>query len=156
MSAVGRSALPSPVPAGEGAAAILPPLLFILIYTATLLLTATRIAADPIDDRLLAPLFPPAIIVLTIATYQMVQWRRQHLLGTPVQVGAAGLACVWLVITAVASARVVRDHLTENVAGYASPAWRASPTRAGPGALPSPRSPGGGPPTNGARASGGR
>jgi hypothetical protein len=101
-------------------------LLFIATYTTALVITATRIAADPIDDRLLSPLAPPVIVLLLLATHAAVaRWRRLPA-GTAVRVAVPVLVVGWLLVAAVASTRLARPHMDGNVAGYEAARWRQS------------------------------
>jgi hypothetical protein len=112
--------------AGEGV--LLPPLIFLVIYAGMLLIAATRVAADPIDDRLLSPLLAPAVVVLMIAARWAALWCRRVGMGKPAWIAMAVLAALWLLVSAGASWRLLQMHRTRDAGGYAAPAWRQSET----------------------------
>lgn len=101
------------------------PLSFSCVYVAILIAAASTSMIDPIDNRLLAPIYVP----VTLATLCMANaWF--HVASRSVlviRVLAIVVTSAWLVYGTLAFTRVVRHHARTGAGGYSTVAWRESP-----------------------------
>ncbi|MGD9895351.1 MAG: hypothetical protein AB7R89_05000 [Dehalococcoidia bacterium] len=108
--------------------ACMPLVAFCSLYLLYLVLAASVTALDPIDDRLIAPLLPPAIVLVFALGHGAVSlhgpWQRTG------QIVALVLLCLWLTVSAGDTIRLVRRAASDGVAGYADATWQRSETLA--------------------------
>lgn len=101
---------------------------FCTLYLIYLILAASITALDPIDNRLIAPLLPAAIVLtitlIAVAATSSERWR------TAGQIGALALLCLWLVASAPNTVRLVQRATSDGIAGYADSTWQRSQTLA--------------------------
>ncbi len=96
--------------------------LFLAGYVALLVWSATTVALDVLNHRLMAPLYPPLVILATLAADRALSATagdRAVLRRT-----LAGAAAVWLLLTVPLTAQVLGQAAAG--LGYRSPAWRSS------------------------------
>jgi hypothetical protein len=74
----------------------LPLALFGLFYAGFVVISASRVQFDPIDERLLAPLYPAVIGLAFVALDRLLNWWRERRGGRVVRWSAYALAALWL------------------------------------------------------------
>jgi hypothetical protein len=101
---------------------------FCSLYLLYLILAASLTALDPIDSRLIAPLLPPAIVLVVALGYDAAtssgRWR------TAGRIVALALLCLWLAASARDSIQLIRRATSDGIDGYADSAWLRSETLA--------------------------
>lgn len=107
---------------------LLPWALFVIIYAFYLLISSSIVLFDPIDDRLLLPLFLPLAVIVLQVIDKIVSLEVFHKLERRqvVFLWAFGLVVMlvighWLVI----GARTVREGLENGVGGYSTLRWHS-------------------------------
>ena len=98
---------------------------FTLLYVLYLVAAETLTALDAIDVRLIAPLLPPAIVLIVVMLHEVAV----HLslrLGRWVLGAAAVAGVLWLALLGARSARLVQGLVADGVAGYEGQRWRTS------------------------------
>lgn len=112
----------------------LPLCLFVGCYPAALALLALAFGIDPVSSRLLAPLWPPALLVVLIATSDLLAARAEATSGRDRKIVLLG-AATWMLAAATLTAHDAA-HLRRNGAGYASARWDQSGLVEGVTSLP--------------------
>jgi hypothetical protein len=107
-------------PRVERAARRLAPLaLFTALYLAYLVAASARTALDPIDDRLIAPVLPPLIVVLVGLATAAVR-------GGIARTALVAALLLWLIAPAAATARYLERVGSDGIGGYGAARWRDS------------------------------
>ncbi|MGA9351536.1 MAG: hypothetical protein WBW48_22380 [Anaerolineae bacterium] len=106
---------------------IMPLVYFILLYTSGLIASAARIAFDPINHRLLAPIYVPLmlLVLFTLDNIQQlfpsVHFPKQTLnVFLPIGLG------LWLVYPFLYSGNLVIDSIRNGAGGYSTTVWMNS------------------------------
>ena len=118
-----------------GAAPLLPLAVFVVGYLAYIVISELQTRIDPLDNRLLSPIFAPAVILMAISVEQLLNldWitsRRWVVKGT------AALIVLWLSASLAQSANHARLN-GESGQGYAARSWTQSDLAAAVRQLPS-------------------
>lgn len=107
---------------------IMPIALFTIVYFAFLITSATHVAFDPIDDRLLSPIYIP-LFVITIATItEGAHLLEDHIPKRTLHTGLAAILCLWLLIPIMGIASHTQRQVASGRRGYSSNDWRQSET----------------------------
>ncbi len=124
MTNLGLSSLRSD-PALAGAASLL--LLFVLIYLAFIVIWRSVNGFDPIDSRLLSPLYVPLIFLIAMLTAALwAGWPRRRAVA-----GLALVASVWVLLSLLGTVVTVYSAQRRVVFGaYGGPEWTESPLAA--------------------------
>jgi len=101
---------------------------FVVIYTGYLTISATSVAFDTIDDRLLAPVFVPITFLIFTGADHIAQMMMEGIRAkrTAVHVLAA-LMCIWLVYPASGVLADVRSSIRKGAGVFSTDAWHNSP-----------------------------
>jgi hypothetical protein len=94
---------------------------FCLLYLGYLIAAATLTALDPIDDRLIAPLVPPLVVLLFVALAAVAGRLRAPAAAVVV------VAAVWLALLGRESRELLRRIDAHGISGYEATRWRGSP-----------------------------
>jgi hypothetical protein len=107
---------------------VLPATIFAATYFAFLTSTSLRIGHDPMDDRLLSPMFVPLLLVIVVVSAELSDSVRGRISRRVLDSVLAAVALVWLVVPA----RSILAHVDqrETLGGwqYGSRSWRESET----------------------------
>jgi hypothetical protein len=100
---------------------------FILLYTSGLIASATRIAFDPINHRLLAPIYVPFMLLVLFTIDNIAQsFSRMHFLKQALTVFLPIGFGLWLVYPFLYSGDLVINSIRNGAGGYSSKAWMNS------------------------------
>jgi hypothetical protein len=109
---------------------------FCSLYLLYLTLVASITALDPIDSRLIAPLLPPATVLMMALGYAAAassgRWRKGG------RIVALVLLCLWLAASARDAIQLIRRATSDGIGGYAAQTWQRSETLAALRAQPLP------------------
>jgi hypothetical protein len=106
---------------------IMPLVYFILLYTSGLIASATRIAFDPINHRLLAPIYVPFMLLILFTIDNIAQsFSRMHFLKQALTVFLPIGLGLWLVYPFLYSGNLVINSIRNGAGGYSSKAWMNS------------------------------
>jgi hypothetical protein len=106
---------------------IMPLVYFVLLYTSGLIASATRIAFDPINHRLLAPIYVP-VMLLGLFTIDNIKqsFSRMHFSKQTLNVCLHVGFGLWLVYPFLYSGNLVINSIRNGAGGYSSRAWMNS------------------------------
>ncbi|MCX6841826.1 MAG: hypothetical protein NTX53_06060 [candidate division WOR-3 bacterium] len=104
-----------------------PTVLFFVTYTIMLLVTSSTTAYDPIDDRLLSPVYVAATLVLLKLVSDLLSPTQLPSAAFVRKVPAVLLA-LWLCLPLTSVAQLTRSCLRNGAGGYNTKTWRESGT----------------------------
>jgi hypothetical protein len=103
---------------------VIPFVLFIFIYAAFLLFSVSTIAVDPIDDRLMSPVYVPLTLVVFYTIGRLCEFfSRGNSAG---RIILCVLAALWLIYPFSGAASMVTDSVRNGAGGYSKTTWRDS------------------------------
>lgn len=104
--------------------------LFIVVYTAFLVVSSTTTAYDRIGTRLLSPIAVPLILVLVLLLENITSWLAEfpRPSGRAIRTSLIGLFAIWLVGQMGYSLHIVSALVDKGAGGYNSQPWQQSDT----------------------------
>jgi 4-amino-4-deoxy-L-arabinose transferase-like glycosyltransferase len=106
---------------------IMPLVYFILLYTSGLIASATRIAFDPINHRLLAPIYVPFMLLVLFTIDNIAQsFSRMHFSKQALNAFLLIGFGLWLGYPFLYSGNLVINSIRNGAGGYSSKAWMNS------------------------------
>jgi len=99
---------------------------YIAIYTAYLIASATSVAFDTIDNRLMAPVFVPLVLIIVVAADGIADAFKQENVQRITTVVTAVIFSIMLVYPAMSIAADIRNSLRSGAGIFSSDVWHGS------------------------------
>lgn len=97
---------------------------FIIIYTVYMIISATKVAFDPIGDRYMIPVYIPLIILAVLLVDNAISIFKSFGSRKVLSAAMIILTAVWLLYPALRTAEVVKTTTEYGTGGYASTEWK--------------------------------
>lgn len=97
---------------------------FIIIYTIYMIISATKVAFDPIGDRYMIPVYIPLILLAILLIDNAISIFKSIGTRKLIPVAMVLLTAVWLLYPALRTAEVVKMTTEYGTGGYASTEWK--------------------------------
>jgi len=107
---------------------IIPLALFVVIYTAFLVVSSTTTAYDQIGDRLLSPIYVPLTILFLVLVQALVEPYRRRFSNKVVNSYLIIVLAIWLLVYPIRNVTINAVNLAPIGQGYSNKAWLESQT----------------------------
>lgn len=105
---------------------IAPLLLFIAVYVIALCVILANIAADPVDNRFMSPMYVPVILALTVSVAALLNAWSRSTVGAAVRVMGVTCVSLWLIYLFGQVYRTMETYLEDGAGGYHVTRWMTS------------------------------